>query len=127
MARKHPVVAWRATIFFYLVLVAVITILDLVNQILSPVNWAIQIILITLGVGILAVIGKKFPDLSAQRGVLLTFSIGVLTIIPAVLLSLNPPGDFWDQYFIIGLSMAAGSFLGFLFVKLYNRSRNGGD
>ena len=124
MARNHPVVAWRATIFFYLVLVAVVTISDLLNKIMSPVNWAIQIVLITLGVGILAAIGKKFPDLSAQRGVFLTFGISVPTIIPAVLLSLNPPDGFWSQYFTIGLSMAAGSFLGFLFVKLYNRSRD---
>lgn len=124
MARNRPVVAWRATIVFYLVLVAVITILDLLNQFFSPGSWAVQIVLITLGMGILTVISKKFPDLSAQRGVFLTFGIGVLTIIPAVLLSLTPSGDFWDQYFTIGLSMAAGSFLGFLFVKLYNRSKN---
>ncbi len=120
MARKRPVVAWKATIVFYLVLVAVVTILDLINQFFSPGSWAVQIGLITLGVGILAVISRKFPDLSAQRGVFLAFGIGVLTIIPAVLLSLTPPGDFWGQYFTIGLSMAAGSFLGFLFVKLYN-------
>jgi len=124
MARNRPVVAWRATIVFYLVLVAVVTILDLVNQFFFPGSWAVQIVLITLGVGILAVVSKKFPDLSAQRGVFLTFSIGVLTIIPAVLLSLTPSNDFWGQYFTIGLSMASGSFLGFLFVKLYNRSKD---
>ena len=123
MARNHPVIAWKATIVFYLVLVAVVTILDLTNEIFSPDNWAIQIVLITLGVGILAAIGKKVPELSAQRGALLAFSIGALTIIPAVLLSLNPSADFWDQYLVIGLSMAAGSFLGFLFVKLYSRKK----
>jgi len=44
--------------------------------------------------------------------------VGVLTIIPAVLMSLGPSRDFWSQYFLIALGMAAGSFLGFVFVRL---------
>jgi len=124
MERKRPVLAWRATIFFYLVLLFVVTILDWMNQVFSLAHWGIQIGLITLGVVSLVLIGRKFPDLSAQRGVLLAFSIGVLTIIPAVLMALAPPGDFWDQYFTVGLSMAVGSFLGFLFIKLYAKTAN---
>lgn len=74
-----------------------------------------------LGMLVLAAIGIQFPELSAPRGAFLVFSVGILTLIPAVLLSLNPPADFWSQYFTIGLSMAAGSFLGFLFIRLMDK------
>ena len=55
------------------------------------------------------------------QGVLLAFTVGVLTIIPAVLMSLGQSRDFWPQYFLIALGMAAGSFLGFVFVRLAGR------
>ena len=121
MKYNRPIVAWRAITIFYLVLLGVITLLDYTNHLLQFSYWGLQVGLVTLGVLLLVGIGWRFPDLSAQRGMLLAFSIGVLTIIPAVLMSLNPPNDFWPQYFTIGLSMAAGSFLGFLFINLVSR------
>lgn len=119
MKNRKPPQAWTATIIFYLVLLGVVIVLDWINLVLVWPYWGIQIGLITLGIGLFALIGRRYPDLSAQRGVLLAFGIGVLTIIPGVLLSLNPPADFWSQYFSIGLSLAAGSFLSFLFIKLF--------
>jgi len=113
--------AWRATVVFYVVLLLVISVLDWANNVLFLTYWLIQTGLITLGVGVFVVIGRKYRDLSAQRGVLLAFGVGVLTIIPGVLLAMNPPEEFWSQYFTVGLSMAAGSFLGFLFIKLFNK------
>lgn len=116
-----PVIAWRAVIIFYVTLLIVITIVDRANNVLSWSYWGTQVGLISVGLVALVLIGKRFPHLSAQRSVLLTFGIGVLTIIPGVLMSLNPIGDFWEQYFTIGLSMAVGSFLGFLFINLFSR------
>ncbi len=113
--------AWRATGVFYVVLLLVISVLDWVNNVFFLTYWLTQAGLITLGIGIFVVIGRKYRDLSAQRGVLLAFGIGVLTIIPGVLLTMDPPREFWSQYFTVGLSMAAGSFLGFLFIKLFNK------
>ena len=121
MKRKPPVIAWRAVTIFSVILIVVVTILDQVNRALRFSYWGLQVGLISLGVLALVIIGWRFPDLSAQRWVLLAFGIGALTIIPAVLMSLNPPGDFWSQYFTIGLSMAAGSFLSFLFINLISR------
>jgi len=108
--------SWVAFVLFYLVLVAIITILDWVNGLLTLHFWGVQIGLVTLGVGIFAVVGVLTPELSAARGVLLTFTIGILTIIPAVLLGLGIP-SLWPQYFYIAFGMAAGSFLSFLFLR----------
>jgi len=119
--KRRPVIAWRAVGIFYLVLVGIVTLLDRVNQLLTLPYWGTQIALITVGVAILVLVGWRFPHLSAQRGVLLTFAVGIMTIIPGVLLSLNPGSSFWTHYFSIGLSMAAGSFLGFLFINLISR------
>jgi hypothetical protein len=119
--KNRPAVAWRAVIIFYIILLGVITFLDQTNRVLRLSYWGLQVGLVSIGVLVLVVISWRFPGLSAQRGVLLAFAIGVLTIIPAVLMSLNPTGDFWPQYFTIGLSMAAGSFLGFLFINLISR------
>ncbi len=113
--------SWRAFSIFFAVLLLVVTVLDWQNDILVWQQWSIQVGLIALGMLVLAAVGFQFPDLSAPRGAFLVFSIGILTLIPAVLLSLNPPGDFWSQYFTIGLSMAAGSFLGFLFIWLMDK------
>lgn len=121
MKRGRPVIAWRAIIIFYVVLLGIITLLDKVNNILALPYWGLQVGLISVGVLVLLLVGWQFSHLSAQGSVLFTFSVGVLTIIPGVLMSLNPPGDFWTQYFYIGLGMAAGSFLGFLFVNLISR------
>jgi len=113
--------AWRATVVFYGVLLILVSFLDWINQVFFLSYWLMQAGLITLGVGSFALIGRKYRDLSAQRGVLLAFGVGVLTIIPGVLMAMNPPQEFWSQYFTVGLSMAAGSFLGFLFIKLFNK------
>ena len=121
MKRRRAPIAWRAILIFYVVLLAVITLLDEVNGVLTLSYWTTQVSLVSLGVSLLVLVGWWFPHLSAQRGVLLTFSVGVLTIIPGVLMSLNPVGDFWSQYFSIGISMAVGSFLGFLFINLTSK------
>jgi hypothetical protein len=78
--------------------------------------WGLQVGLVTVGVGIFAVVGVLTPELSAARGVLLAFTVGILTIIPAVLMGLGIP-SLWPQYFYIAFGMAAGSFLSFLFIR----------
>ncbi len=118
MRYQHSKISWTALFIFYVVLLVVITFMDWKNHVLILKQWSIQVGLVTLGMAVLSVLGYRLSDLTAPRGSLLVFSVGILTIIPAVLLSLNPPGDFWAQYFTIGLSMAAGSFLGFLFIRL---------
>jgi len=125
MSYKRPRPAWKATAVFYIVLVSVISLVDRSNGVTNLTYWATQVALITVGIAIFVAVGYRFPDLSAQRGVLLAFGIGVLTIIPGVLMALNPSSDFWNQYFSIGLSMAAGSFLSFLFIKLISRFSKG--
>jgi len=118
MRYQRSKISWTALFIFYVVLLVVITFMDWKNHVLILKQWSIQVGLVTLGMAVLSVLGYRLSDLTAPRGSLLVFSVGILTIIPAVLLSLNPPGDFWAQYFTIGLSMAAGSFLGFLFIRL---------
>jgi hypothetical protein len=112
--------SWIAFLMFYVVLVLIITILDWFNDLFRWTYWGAQVALITLGVGTLAVIGMWLQDLTAARGVLLAFTVGVLTIIPAVLMGLGKIPGFWSQYFSVALGMAAGSFLTFLFLK-YSR------
>ena len=113
--------SWGAFLMFYLVLVLIVTVLDWFNNLLTLAYWGAQVGLITMGVGILAIVGIWIKDLTAARGILLAFTVGILTIIPAVLMGLNISGNLWEDYFTIGLSMAAGSFLGFLFIKLTDR------
>jgi len=113
--------SWRAMLGFYLVLLVVIAILDWWHSALQLSYLAIQIGLTTIGMAILAFIGSRYPQLTARRGVFLVFSVSVLTIIPAVLMAIDPHSNFWTQYFGIGLGMAAGSFLGFLFMALFQR------
>lgn len=121
MKSKSGKSSWMAFLLFYLVLLAIVTVLDWANQLLELRYWGAQVGLITIGVGIFAVIGMRLPDLSAARGVLLAFTVGVLTIIPAVLMGLGAIPGFWPQYFSIALGMAAGSFLTFLFLKFSKR------
>lgn len=109
--------SWVAFVIFYLVLLVMISVLDWVNNLLTLRYWGAQVGLITVGVGLFALAGLWMPDLSAARGVLLAFTVGVLTIIPAVLMGLGKIPGFWSQYFSIALGMAAGSFLTFLFLK----------
>lgn len=110
--------SWVAFLLFYIVLLLIVTILDWANHLLAWRYWSTQAGLVTVGVGIFALAGLWMPDLSAARGVLLAFTIGILTIIPAVLMGLGNIPGFWSQYFSIALGMAAGSFLTFLFLKL---------
>ena len=109
--------SWVAFVLFYLVLLVIVTILDFANHLLTLRYWGVQATLITVGVGIFALVGLWLPDLSAARGVLLAFTVGILTIIPAVLMGLGNIPGFWPQYFLIAFGMAAGSFLTFLFLR----------
>ncbi|OQY48155.1 MAG: hypothetical protein B6242_03190 [Anaerolineaceae bacterium 4572_78] len=117
----HASVNQLAILIFYFVLIGLITILSYLQDTLEFNRWLVQVLLISLGVGVFVFMGSKYPKLSAQRGVLLAFSIGVMTIIPAVLMSLSFPDEFWTQYATIGLSMAAASLLGFIFIELSSR------
>lgn len=121
MNKDHGRLSWVAFALFYLVLILIVSVLDWVNKVLTLSYWGAQIGLITVGVGIFALVGLRLPDLSAARGVLLAFTVGVLTIIPAVLMGLGRIPGFWSQYFSIALGMAAGSFLTFLFLRFSRR------
>lgn len=118
MKSKPGTLSWVAFLLFYIVLLLIITILDWAKDLLTLSYWSVQVVLVTVGVGIFAAVGLWLPDLTAARGVLLAFTVGVLTIIPAVLMGLGEIPNFWPQYFSIAFGMAAGSFLTFLFLKL---------
>jgi hypothetical protein len=117
MKTKQGRSSWVAFALFYLVLLLIVTILDWFNHVLTFSYWGMQVGLITLGVGIFAVIGMRMPDLSASRGVFLAFTVGILTIIPAVLMGLGRISGLWSQYFSVAFGMAAGSFLTYLFLR----------
>ena len=119
--KQHLKSSWIAFVLFYLVLLAMISVLDWVSGILALSYWATQVGLITLGVAIFAIVGIWTPDLSAARGVFLAFTVGILTIIPAVLMGLGRIPGFWPQYFYVAFGMAAGSLLTFLFMKFARR------
>lgn len=109
--------SWVTFALFYLVLIVIVSVLDSFNHVLTWAYWGMQVGLLTIGVGILAVVSLMVPDLTAARGVLLAFTVGILTIIPAVLMGLGRIPGFWPQYFSIAFGMATGSFLTFLFLK----------
>lgn len=121
MSTKPVKSSWIAFALFYFILILIVTALDLFNGVMTFSYWGAQIGLITLGVGILALIGLWLKDLTAARGILLAFTVGVLTIIPAVLMGLGRIPGFWPQYFSVALGMAAGSFLTFLFLFFSRR------
>lgn len=116
--------SWVAFGLFYLTLVFIITLLDGVNDVLRPSYWGAQVSMMTIGVGLLAIIGTRQPDLSTGRGVFLTFTIGILTIVPAVLMGLGQIPGLWPQYFYIAFGMSAGSFLTFLFLRFFPQMNN---
>lgn len=125
---KQPLKSsWIAFVLFYLVLLAMISVLDWVSGVLTLPYWATQAGLITLGVGIFTVVGLWTPDLSAARGIFLAFTVGILTIIPAVLMGLGRIPGFWPQYFYVALGMASGSLLTFLFMKFARRVQKKDD
>ena len=113
--------SWIPFLLFYLILLLIISILDKVNDVLDFNYWGTQAILITVGVGIFAVVGYRVPDLQAMASVMLAFTVGVLTIIPAIMMGLGDIPEFWTQYFSIAGGMAAGSFLTFLFLAFSDR------
>ncbi len=121
MIPRRSSVSWSAFVLFYIILLIVTGILDLVNQALTWQYASVQVGLMTVGVAIFAFIGWRAPNLKAQQGVLLAFTVGVLTIVPAVLMSLRQSSEFWQQYFLVAFGMAAGSFMGFLFVWFIDR------
>lgn len=121
MDKKQQQSSWVAFGLFYFVLIVIITILDMVNGVFRLTYWGAQLVIVTIGVGIFVIIGRWLPDLSAARGVFLAFTVGILTIIPAVLMGLGPIPGLWPQYFYIAFGMAAGSFLTFLFLRFFRK------
>ncbi|MEJ2560064.1 MAG: hypothetical protein P8186_28370 [Anaerolineae bacterium] len=121
MAPRRPSASWSAFALFYIAMLAVIGALDWANGLLVWSYLSIQVGLMSIGVAVFAIIGWRVPELKAEQSVLLAFTVGALTIIPAVLMSLGQTKGFWSQYFLIAFGMAAGSFLGFLFVQLAGR------
>ena len=113
--------SWVAFGLFYIILVLIVSLLDTVNGVLELPYWGIQVGLITIGVGVFVLVGVRAPELTTGRGVLLAFTIGILTIIPAVLMGLGKIPGLWPQYFYIAFGMAAGSFLTYFFLKLTQR------
>jgi hypothetical protein len=115
---SRPTASWSAFALFYIAMLIVIALLDWANGLLDWQYASTQIALMSAGVAIFALIGWRMPNLRAEQGVLLAFTVGVLTIIPAVLMGMGQSAFFWSQYFLIASGMAVGSFLGFLFVQL---------
>ncbi len=118
MAPRRPSASWAAFVLFFLTMIVVTVVLDWANGLLALRYLAIQIGLIVLGVGVFALVGWRVPQITAQQGVLLAFTVGALTIIPAILMGLGDMPGFWHQYFLVAFGMAAGSFLALLFVRL---------
>ena len=118
MAPRRPSASWAAFVLFFLTMVVVTVVLDWANGLLAMRYLAIQIGLIILGVGVFALVGWRVPQITAQQGALLAFTVGALTIIPAILMGLGDMPGFWPQYFLVASGMAAGSFLALLFVRL---------
>jgi hypothetical protein len=115
--------SWGAFGLFYLLMLIIIALLDWVNNLMRPSYFLAQVGLLTLGVGIFALVGWRLPRLRAEHGALLAFTIGVLTIVPAILMSLGQMIEgFWSQYFLVAFGMASGSLLAFLFARLAARA-----
>lgn len=115
--------SWGAFGLFYLLMLIIIVSLDWANDLLRPTYFLAQIGLLTLGVGIFALVGWRLPRIRAEHGALLAFTIGVLTIVPAILMSLGQMIEgFWSQYFLVAFGMASGSVLAFVFARLAARA-----
>lgn len=113
--------SWIAFLLFYLMLIFIVTVLDRVNNLLTMKYWGSQVALLTVGVAIFMIAGYRLPNMTATAGVMLAFTVGVLTIIPALLMGLGDIPNFWTHYFSIAGGMAAGSFLTFLFLAFSHR------
>jgi hypothetical protein len=116
--------SWAALVMFYVVMLAVAAILDWSNGLLTPQYALAQVGLITLGVAIFALFGWRLPNMTAEAGALLAFSVGILTIVPAILMGLGEVTGFWANYFLVAFGMAGGSFLALMFVRLATRLRS---
>ena len=121
MGKKDGGSSWVAFGMFYIVLIIIVTVLDSANGVFRLPYWGMQVGLISLGVGVFVLVGLFMPDLSATLGILLAFTVGILTIIPAVLMGLGKIPGLWPQYFFIAFGMAAGSFLTFLFLRFQRK------
>ena len=114
--------SWGAFGLFYLLTLLISAGLDYANGLLSAAYFLVQAGLLTVGTGIFALVGWRMPRLRAEYGALLAFTIGVLTIVPAILMSLGPMvQEFWSQYFLVAFGMASGSVLAFVFARLATR------
>lgn len=123
-APNRSSISWGAFGLFYVVILVVTAVLDQVNGVLTLAHLWPQLVLITTGVLIFALVGWRAPRFTPAMGVLLTFTVGILTIVPGVLLSLGQRSDFWAGYFLVAGGMAGGSSLGLLFIWLSARIRN---
>jgi hypothetical protein len=112
--------SWMAFVLFYVAMLIVISVLDWVNGMLYWPLWLTQMGLVTGGVAVFGLAGWRWPHLSPQAGVVLAFTVGILTIVPATLMGLGPIENLWPQYFLVALGMATGSMLGFLFVHIFS-------
>jgi hypothetical protein len=115
--------SWIAFVLFYLVLILVLSILDRANNLISINYWLTQVGLLTTGVAIFALFAYFLPQLSPTSSVLLAFTVGVMTIIPALLMGLGDIPHFWSYYFSTAGGIATGSFLTFLFLVFSERFR----
>ena len=118
MTSSKPSVSWTAFVLFYLIMLVVAGILDWSNGLLTVSYAAVQLGLITVGVAIFGLVGWRAPDLRAEYSAMLAFTVGIFTIVPAILMSLGNLQGFWPQYFLVAFGMAGGGLMGFLFVYL---------
>jgi hypothetical protein len=117
--------SWAAFILFYVAMIIVVSFLDWTNELMYWPLWLSQAALVTVGVAIFGLVGWRWPTLSPQAGVVLAFTVGILTIVPATLMGLGPVENLWPQYFLVALGMATGSMLGFLFVHIFSQGSRG--
>lgn len=115
---SKPSVSWTAFLLFYITMVAVAGILDWANGLLTFSYAAVQLGLITLGVAVFGLVGWRAPTLRAEYSAMLAFTVGIFTIVPAILMSLGNLAGFWSQYFLVAFGVAGGGLMGFLFVYL---------
>jgi hypothetical protein len=115
---------WTAFVLFYVTMIILVGVLDWTNQLLSWSQWLTQAGLITLGVATFGLVGWQWPDLSLQTSEALAFVVGILTVVPATLMGLEPVKNLWPQYFPVASGIAAGGVLGLLSAVLLGMGDN---